>query len=50
MIRDPLFARPASRTAAMPKPSRKLAFIVAERLKREREGRPEPEFSIAAGE
>ena len=27
-----------------------LAFIVAERLKREREGRPEPEISIAAGE
>ena len=27
-----------------------LAFIVAERLKREREGRPEPEVSIAAGE
>jgi 3-deoxy-7-phosphoheptulonate synthase len=30
--------------------SLELAFIVAERLKREREGRPEPEFSIAAGE
>ncbi|MBQ0817863.1 MAG: 3-deoxy-7-phosphoheptulonate synthase class II [Hyphomicrobiaceae bacterium] len=27
-----------------------LAFIVAERLKRDREGRPEPEISIAAGE
>ncbi len=27
-----------------------LAFIVAERLKREREARPEPEVSIAAGE
>jgi len=27
-----------------------LAFIVAERLKREREGRPEPKISIAAGE
>ncbi len=27
-----------------------LAFIVAERLKREREGRPEPKVSIAAGE
>jgi 3-deoxy-7-phosphoheptulonate synthase len=30
--------------------SLELAFIVAERLKREREGRPEPEISIAAGE
>ena len=30
--------------------SLELAFIMAERLKREREGRPEPEFSIAAGE
>ena len=29
MIRDPLFARPASRAAAMPNPSRKLAFITA---------------------
>lgn len=27
-----------------------LAFIVAERLRREREGRPEPEISVAAGE
>jgi 3-deoxy-7-phosphoheptulonate synthase len=27
-----------------------LAFIVAERLKREREARPEPKISIAAGE
>lgn len=27
-----------------------LAFIVAERLRREREGRPEPQVSIAAGE
>lgn len=27
-----------------------LAFIVAERLKRERDGRPEPQISIAAGE
>jgi 3-deoxy-7-phosphoheptulonate synthase len=30
--------------------SLELAFIVSERLKREREGRPEPEISIAAGE
>ncbi|MBC8021386.1 MAG: 3-deoxy-7-phosphoheptulonate synthase class II, partial [Methyloceanibacter sp.] len=30
--------------------SLELAFIMAERLKREREGRPEPEISIAAGE
>ena len=30
--------------------SLELAFIVAERLKREREGRPEPEISFAAGE
>jgi 3-deoxy-7-phosphoheptulonate synthase len=30
--------------------SLELAFIVAERLKREREGRPEPEISLAAGE
>jgi 3-deoxy-7-phosphoheptulonate synthase len=30
--------------------SLELAFIMAERLKREREARPEPEFSIAAGE
>ena len=30
--------------------SLELAFIVAERLKRKREGRPEPEMSIAAGE
>ncbi|MGB2932370.1 MAG: 3-deoxy-7-phosphoheptulonate synthase class II [Methyloceanibacter sp.] len=30
--------------------SLELAFIIAERLKREREGRPEPEISIAAGE
>ena len=30
--------------------SLELAFIVSERLKREREGRPEPELSIAAGE
>jgi 3-deoxy-7-phosphoheptulonate synthase len=30
--------------------SLELAFIVAERLKRDREGRPEPEISIAAGE
>jgi len=30
--------------------SLELAFIMAERLKRERERRPEPEFSIAAGE
>jgi 3-deoxy-7-phosphoheptulonate synthase len=30
--------------------SLELAFIVAERLKRDREGRPEPELSIAAGE
>jgi 3-deoxy-7-phosphoheptulonate synthase len=30
--------------------SLELAFIMAERLKREREGRPEPEVSIAAGE
>ncbi|MGH6864680.1 MAG: class II 3-deoxy-7-phosphoheptulonate synthase [Methyloceanibacter sp.] len=30
--------------------SLELAFIVAERLKREREGRPEPEISIVAGE
>ena len=29
MIRDQLFARPASRAAAMPNPSRKLAFIIA---------------------
>ena len=29
MIRDPLFARPASRAAVMPNPSRKLAFIIA---------------------
>ena len=27
-----------------------LGFIMAERLKREREARPEPEFSVAAGE
>jgi 3-deoxy-7-phosphoheptulonate synthase len=30
--------------------SLELAFIIAERLKREREGRPQPEISIAAGE
>ena len=30
--------------------SLELAFIISERLKREREGRPEPEISIAAGE
>ena len=30
--------------------SLELAFIMAARLKREREGRPEPEYSIAAGE
>ena len=30
--------------------SLELAFLMAERLKREREGRPEPEYSIAAGE
>ena len=30
--------------------SLELAFIVAERLRREREGRPEPEISVAAGE
>jgi 3-deoxy-7-phosphoheptulonate synthase len=30
--------------------SLELAFIVSERLKREREARPEPEISIAAGE
>jgi 3-deoxy-7-phosphoheptulonate synthase len=30
--------------------SLELAFIVAERLKRDREGRPEPEVSVAAGE
>ena len=30
--------------------SLELAFIVSERLKREREGRPEPEISIVAGE
>lgn len=30
--------------------SLELAFIVSERLKREREGRPEPAFSLAAGE
>jgi 3-deoxy-7-phosphoheptulonate synthase len=30
--------------------SLELAFIVAERLRREREGRPEPEVHIAAGE
>ena len=30
--------------------SLELAFSMAERLKREREARPEPEFSIAAGE
>jgi 3-deoxy-7-phosphoheptulonate synthase len=30
--------------------SLELAFIMAERLKRERDGRPEPEISIAAGE
>ncbi|MBM3543929.1 MAG: 3-deoxy-7-phosphoheptulonate synthase class II [Alphaproteobacteria bacterium] len=30
--------------------SLELAFIIAERLKREREGRPEPEISIVAGE
>ncbi|MCJ7598673.1 MAG: 3-deoxy-7-phosphoheptulonate synthase class II [Methyloceanibacter sp.] len=30
--------------------SLELAFIVAERLRRDREGRPEPELSMAAGE
>ena len=30
--------------------SLELAFIVAERLRRDREGRPEPEISMAAGE
>ena len=30
--------------------SLELAFIVAERLKREREARPEPEITLAAGE
>lgn len=30
--------------------SLELAFIVAERLKRERDGRPEPEISVAAGQ
>ena len=37
-------------TAKSRNQSLELAFIVSERLKREREGRPEPEISIAAGE